>query len=107
LANKIVRWFSLERAVLGAAGVKHEVALFSGVLAGAIAQWVFAATQSGKFAWPGLVAGIIASIVTFPVIYYKAGLDQSAFTFVKWCVAFENGFFWPTLLQQIGKGFGS
>jgi hypothetical protein len=105
LANKIVRYFSLERAVLGGGGIKHEIGLFTGVLAGAIGQWVFSATQSGKFAWPGLVAGLIASIVTFPLIYDKAGLKESAFTFVKWCVAFQNGFFWPALIQQVGQGF--
>jgi len=90
---------------MGKSGVKHEVGLFTGVVAGAVGQWLFAATNSGRFAWQGLVLGLIASIVTFPVIYNSAGLKNSNFTFVKWCVAFQSGFFWPALLDQVGRGF--
>jgi len=103
LLNKIVHWFSLERPALGAAGVKREIILFTGVVAGTIGQWLFAALGNGKFVWQALVLGFIASIVTFPVIFYNAGLNKTKMTFVKWCVAFQNGFFWPTLLEQVSQ----
>ena len=46
--------------------------------------------------------GVIASIVNIPMIYHNAGLDKVEVNFVKWCVAFQNGYFWP-VLEQIGK----
>jgi hypothetical protein len=105
--NKIIHWFSLERPVLGKDGVKSEIILFTGVVVGTVGQWLFTALGDGKFRWQGLVLGFIASIVTFPVIFYQAGLNKTKFSFVKWCVAFQNGFFWPTLLEQVGKTFQS
>jgi|GEM_PF-5488744 len=106
--NKIIHWFSLERAVMGPGGVKSEVILFTGVVVGTVGQWLFTALgPDGKFRWQGLVLGFIASIVTFPVIFYQAGLNKTKLSFVKWCVAVQNGFFWPTLLEQVGKTFQS
>jgi hypothetical protein len=105
LLNKIIYWFSLESAVLGKKGTKRQIVLFTGVVAGTVGQWLFAALGNGKFAWQGLVLGFIASVVTFPVIFYNAGLNKGGDLFIKWCVAFQNGFFWPTLLEQVGKGF--
>jgi hypothetical protein len=113
LLNKIRHYFLLERPVLGdSKGVKHEVILFTGVVVGTAGQWLFAALTSGKFVWQGLILGFIASIVTFPAIYYNAGLNKTdpkkpGLTFVRWCVAFQNGFFWPSLLEQVGRGFKS
>jgi hypothetical protein len=107
LLNGLVHYFSLAKPVLGKTGVRYEIVLYTGVLAGAAGQWLFAAFRSGDFAWAGLVLGVIASIVVFPAIYYNAGLNKGSFTFVKWCVAFQNGFFWPSLLEQVGRGFQS
>lgn len=110
MGDAIVRYFSLERPVFGAAtGVRRELYLFSGVLAGSVGQWLFAFAQTGKPEWATLVLGVIASFVTFPVIFHNAGLDEAQtkfkMTFVKWCVAFQNGFFWPSLMQQVARGF--
>jgi type IV secretory pathway TrbD component len=107
LLNRIKHWFSLERPVLGG-GVDRQIVLFTGVVAGTIGQWLFdAASHNWNFVWAGLFLGLIASFVTFPVIYYNAGLDKTEVTFVKWCAAFQNGFFWPALLEQVGRGFHS
>lgn len=112
MPNRIARWFSLERKpsdlMLGPgkpAKGDRQIVLFTGVLAGAAGQWLFAAVSSRTYSFEGLVLGLIASVVTFPAIYYNAGLDRTKVTFVKWCVAFQNGFFWPTLLEQVGRGF--
>jgi hypothetical protein len=40
-----------------------------------------------------LILGVIASFVTFPTIYYTADLSQSKPNLIKWCVAFQNGYF--------------
>jgi hypothetical protein len=88
---------------LGGRGVVKEVVLFTGVVVGTVGQWLFSSFTNGKFAWQGLVLGFVASFVTFPVIFYNAGLNKTKLTFVKWCVAFQNGFFWPTLLEQVGR----
>lgn len=117
MLSKIARWFSLERKpsdlMLGSekpAKADRQIVLFTGVLAGAAGQWLFAAVSSGAlragtYSFDGLVLGLIASVVTFPAIYHNAGLDRTKVTFVKWCVAFQNGFFWPTLLDQVARGF--
>ncbi len=91
----------------GKSGTKREIILFTGVVAGTLGQWLFTAVGKGQIAWQGAILGLIASIVTFPVIFYNAGLDKEKLTFVKWCVAFQNGFFWPTLLEQVGKNFNT
>ena len=90
---------------MGRSGVERQLILFTGVVAGSIGQWLFAGVQSGHFTPAGLVLGLIASVVTFPAIFYNAGLNKVDVNFVKWCVAFQNGFFWPALLAQVGKSF--
>ena len=100
---QIVHYFLLERAVLGKSGVQSQVILFTGVLAGTIGRWLFLLLEQGSINLAGLGLGVIASIVTFPMIYHNAGLDKVEVNFVKWCVAFQNGYFWPVLLEQIGK----
>jgi hypothetical protein len=107
LLDKIRYYFSLERPVLGGrdAGVERQLILFTGVAAGSVGQWLFAGFQNNSFPLGGLVVGLIASIVTFPAIFYNAGLNQAEMNFVKWCTAFQSGFFWPALLEQVGKGF--
>lgn len=105
MRNAIRSYFSLERPVLGHSGVERQLILFTGVAAGSIGQWVFAGIQSNSFALSTLVLGLIASIVIFPAIFQNAGLNKVEVNFVKWCVAFQNGFFWPALLAQIGKSF--
>jgi hypothetical protein len=87
----------------GAAGVVSELFLFSGVAAGTIGRWLISLLDQESFSWTGLLAGLVAAIVTFPAIYANAGLNRSDKTFVKWCVAFQNGYFWPVLLEQVGK----
>jgi hypothetical protein len=86
-------------------GVDSQVVLFTGVVAGSVGQWVFDAFQSTHFAPASLFLGLIASVVTFPAIWHNSGFKQEKVTFVKWCVAFQNGFFWPALLHQVGQSF--
>jgi hypothetical protein len=111
LLNRLIHWFSLERPIFGgkgkAAGVDRQIVLFTGVLAGALGQWLFEGVRNRNFPLGGLLLGLIASLVTFPVIYYNAGLDKTKVTFVKWCLAFQSGFFWPSILEQVGRGFHS
>lgn len=106
MLNKIIHYFSLQRSQLGDnEGVKRELILFSGVLLGTVGHWIFNMLQNNQFAWPGLILGLIAGVVVFPTIYYQAELKRSKVTFVKWCVAFQNGFFWPALFELVGQSF--
>jgi hypothetical protein len=107
LLSQIAGYFSLARPVYGASGIKRELVLYTGVLAGVIGQWLIAALTNGSFVWVSLLLGFVASLVTYPAIYNNAGLNRSNVTFVKWCVAFQNGYFWPALFEQVGKGFDS
>jgi hypothetical protein len=104
LLEPVVRYFDIRRPVLG--GTASEFFLFSGVAAGTVGRWVLSVFDSGPVNWQALVAGLVASIVTFPTIYTNAGLKDADKTFVKWCVAFQNGYFWPVVLEQVGKTIG-
>ena len=105
--GKLISYFSLERPVFGGSGVERDAILFTGVVAGTLGRWLFNTLQTGNMAWPQLVLGVIASFVTFPTIYYTADLNGSKPNFVKWCVAFQNGYFWPALMEQVGRSFAS
>ena len=102
MLNAIRSYFLMERPVLG--GVDRQMVLLTGVIAGSIGQWLFAGLQENSFPAGRLVLGLIASIVTFPSIWQNAGLKQVKVNLVKWCVAFQSGFFWPALLEQVAKG---
>jgi hypothetical protein len=105
--NPVANYFLLQKPVFGPSGggVQRELALYTGVLAGVIAQWLSVALTSGDFSKVGLFTGVVASIVTFPAIWQNPGLKAQGMSFVKWCIAFQNGFFWPALFGQIAAGF--
>jgi hypothetical protein len=104
-ARRLLSYFALERPVFG--GVESDAVLLTGVFVGTLGRWVANWVQTGEPAWGQLVAGMIASLVAFPTIYYTAGLDKSKPTLVKWCVAFQNGYFWPALMEQVGHSFAA
>lgn len=104
MLEAVRRYFALETPVAGrGSGLDRQLVLYTGVLAGSVGKWAFKMMETGTVNFSGLAMGAIASIVIFPTIYYSAGLDKIKVNFMKWCVAFQNGFFWPTLLEQIGK----
>ena len=105
MLSRLVHYFSLETAVMGG-GVKRQLFLYTGVVAGTVAKWLFDFLSGGAFAWQPLVLGLIASVVIYPTIFEKAGLNKSPADFLKWCVAFQNGFFWVALFASIGKTIG-
>jgi hypothetical protein len=77
---------------------------FLGVLIGAMAHPVFDYYRDGSGMEAGqLIVAVIASLVTFPWVYYQAGLDRATMSFAKWCVAFQYGFFWPVIFKVIEK----
>lgn len=90
---------------MGGSGVDKQLILYTGVFAGTLGQWLFSSIQDEVYVLGNLILGLIASIVAFPAIWSNAGLNTSKVNFVKWCVAFQNGFFWPVLLEQIGRSF--
>ena len=90
---------------MGGNGIDRQLVLYTGVLAGTMGQWLFVSIQNEHFVPANLVLGLIASVVTFPSIWSNAGLNKEKVNFVKWCVAFQNGFFWPVLLELVGKSF--
>jgi hypothetical protein len=107
LPNQIIQYFTLERPAFGKAGVISDAILFTGVLAGVIGQVAIAALTSGHLEWVTLITGLITSFAIYPAIYHNAGLNQSNKTFVRWCVAFQNGYFWPTLFAQVAQGYNT
>lgn len=87
------------------ARTKREMILYLGVLAGALAHEVFLCARDGvALNWGALVSAAIASIVVFPTIYREGGLSHGEMRFTKWCIAFQNGFFWGVLLPEIARG---
>jgi hypothetical protein len=99
--------FSAKKAAAPAEGTlkRRQPILFLGVLLGALAKVVYDHFMSGAaFDWKQLVPAAIASVVSFPALYSAAGLKRRGdLTFAKWCVAFQHGFFWQSVIEQIGK----
>jgi len=86
---------------------QKQYGLFFGVLSGAVSQIVYDALTTGRaphLAEFGLAC--IASFVTFPYVFFHAGLNRARLTFAKWCVAFQYGFFWHIVIQVIAKNLG-
>ena len=105
MLKRIGEYFALERPVQGASGVKNEIGLFTGVIAGSLCRWGLHYVQTGQPDYAGLLIGLIAGIVTFPEIYRRAGMKKSEGSLVKWCVAFQGGFFWPALFDTVSQSF--
>jgi hypothetical protein len=107
---KLKHYFSLETEVLAFGGpdgktTSNQPIFFIGVLLGALAKVAYD-HFNGKapFAWGSLAIAAIGSLVTFPMIYKRAGLSKMGrLTFAKWCVAFQYGFFWQFVFQEIEK----
>jgi hypothetical protein len=79
--------------------------LFLGVLLGAASKIVYDVVESGGlFEWKAFVVAAIASVVIFPYVYSNAGLNRGKATFAKWCLAFQNGFFWSVTMAALSKG---
>jgi hypothetical protein len=102
--------FSARKTVAQEEGTlkKAQPIFFIGVLAGALAKVIYDHFMSGvAFHWGHLVAAAIGSIVSFPAIYNAAGLKRRGdMSLAKWCVAFQHGFFWQVVMQEIGKKTG-
>lgn len=99
-----------EVPAFGGAGTtsKNQPFYFLGVLLGALAKVLYDHFASAKpFQWGQLLVAAIASIVTFPTIYKSAGLSRKGqITFAKWCIAFQYGFFWQSVIEMAGAKIG-
>ena len=73
-----------------------------GALAKVFYDWL-AIQQPSALGWAPFAAAAIASLVAFPYIYEKAGLNRGSLTFAKWTVGFQNGFFWSVTIDAISK----
>ena len=101
-------YFSLrtQMAVLGGAGAvfKKELKLYAGVAMGTMARPIYdALINSTPIGWPIVGAGLIASVIVFPAVYANGGMNRGSLTLAKWCVAFQNGFFWQALMETISS----
>lgn len=103
-------YFSLwaDIPVAGARGIGkvRQIVLYVGVLAGIGGKLVYDHFASDQFITiPSIILSIIISIVIFPKIYYDAGLNKGDLNFVKWCVAFQNGYFWTAIFDAVSQSF--
>ena len=108
----LVDYFSLQTyvPVLGKGGVviTKEVKLYLAVAAGVMATPIYdALINSTSVAWRLVLAGLIASVLIFPGVYAKGELNRGALTWAKWCIAFQNGFLWQSLVETIAKSYKS
>jgi hypothetical protein len=86
--------------------ITKEVKLYLGVAGGVAARPIYdALINSTSVAWPLVLAGIIASVLIFPGVYDKGELNRGPLTWAKWCIAFQNGFFWQSLVETIAKSY--
>ena len=83
-------------------GSKSQVQLFAGVLLGAVSKAVYDFFANGiAWHWTSVIIAVIASVVIFPQLYYTAGLDKRKLSFAHWTLAFQNGFFWSVVFDQL------
>jgi len=75
----------------------HYVALAAGVLAKFFVEF---ARGEGQFNWLSLVSSLIISAVVYPFVYKKV-CDPSQNGILSYFVAFQSGFFFQTLLDEI------
>ena len=106
LASAVLDYFSLwsEVPALGGPGRARtrQAVLFVGVLVGALSKVVYDAAQSsGPMEWLAFAVAAVASVVVFPYVYYHAGLNRGQLTLAKWCLAFQNGFFWSVTMGAL------
>jgi hypothetical protein len=103
--------FSARKIVTSDEGTirKAQPIFFIGVLLGSLAKVTYDHFMAGApFHWGQLVGAAIGSIVSFPAIYNAAGLKRRGdMSFAKWCVAFQHGFFWQVVMQEIGRKMGN
>jgi hypothetical protein len=81
---------------------RRQLVLYVGVLLGALAKIAFDHFSGGETAVLTMtIPALIASIVIFPYVYYKGGLDQGDLNFGKWAIAFQSGFFWTAIIELV------
>lgn len=102
----IIYYFSLwsEEAVFGVTGSvkRREFKLFLGVLLGALSEVLYSAlTSADDINFVKFLIALIASVVVFPTLYYQGGLNKGALNFTKFCLAFQNGFFWSVTMASL------
>ena len=103
----MANYFRLEAktAVLSADGGtenESQIRLYFGVLLGALCKVPYDYYISGiEISVPTIIVSVIASIVVFPQIYAQASLNRGPVTFMRWAVAFQNGFFWSVAIEAI------
>ena len=110
--GSLKKYFALESqiAILGERGStnRRQLRLYIGVLCGAMAKEAYDALQSSApISWTRIAMAFIASIVVFPALYSTAGLNRGPLTFSKWCIAFQNGFFWGVTIDGIGNSMAT
>lgn len=86
---------------------QKQAILFLGVLVGAALKVVYDVLSDGHvFGWKPFALAAIGAIVTFPAMFYGAGMQRARLTFAKWCVALQYGFFWSIVLDAASKKLG-
>lgn len=102
--EKIIDYFSLvsTEPLAGGTGTNRQVKLYIGVLLGALSKVIYDLLASGEgVSFSSFLIAAIASVVVFPHIYKEAGLNKGPLTFSKWCLAFQNGFFWGVTMGAL------
>lgn len=107
--DRIVDYFSLWTTVSALGEGQNRIrqpVIFLGVLLGALSKVLYdwlTAQQPSALGWAPFAVAAIASLVAFPRIYEKAGLNRGQLTLAKWAVGFQNGFFWSVAIDAISK----
>ena len=114
----ILNYFSLETSqsepTLGKSKkskkiLRNTIAMYVGIFLGVLGKYVFTLYDPGnKFDlslfdpfW--LVIALIIAAVIFPQIYKGTKIEIQRFGPLQFFIAFQNGFFWQTILEVISK----
>ena len=84
--------------------VIYHLLMYLGVVLGVLGQAIFLSYADKKNqSAPSLIIGCIIAAVIFPKVSRETGIDPENPHPLHFFLAFQGGFFWQTIIGQIGK----
>ena len=82
----------------------YHFLIYSAVVLGVLGQALFMSyTDNANQSAPSLIIGCIVAAVIFPKVSKEIGIDPENPHPMQFFLAFQGGFFWQTIIGQLGK----
>jgi hypothetical protein len=90
--------------------LRNTIVMYIGVFLGVLGRYIFANYLTGKRLDIGqldpfwIIISLIVAAVVFPQVYKGTKFKIEAIDPLQFFIAFQNGFFWQSILEVIAKG---